>query len=266
MKVGTCSETLANVLNRADGQAYPEEEHATMTLAGGIMQHGYQCGQLWGASLAAGARVYAEKGAGTDAEATAVVISQRLFDAFRNRYKATDCLELTDTDWKKSSQFVRYMLKGGVFRCFLMAGKYSVIAEKELEAAMEESVPSVAEGPVSCAAVVAKNLGATDRQAVMAAGFAGGIGLSGGGCGALGAAVWMRTLQRSKVNGSKLDYKDPAIQELVERFLKCSDCEFECSTITGKTFKDVPEHAAYIQDGGCQEIIGVLCEDLPEAS
>lgn len=29
------------------------EEHATLPLAGGIEQMGYQCGQLWGAALAA---------------------------------------------------------------------------------------------------------------------------------------------------------------------------------------------------------------------
>ena len=31
------------------------EEHATLPLAGGIEQMGFQCGQLWGAALAAGA-------------------------------------------------------------------------------------------------------------------------------------------------------------------------------------------------------------------
>ena len=45
--------------------------------------------------------------------------------------------------------------------------------------------------PVSCAAVLAQKMGASDLHTVMAAGFAGGIGLSGGGCGALGAAIWI---------------------------------------------------------------------------
>ena len=34
------------------------EEHATLPLAGGIEQMGFQCGQLWGAALAAGAQAH----------------------------------------------------------------------------------------------------------------------------------------------------------------------------------------------------------------
>jgi hypothetical protein len=43
--------------------------------------------------------------------------------------------------------------------------------------------------PVSCAALLAHKMGLSDLQATMAAGFAGGIGLSGGACGALGVAM-----------------------------------------------------------------------------
>ncbi len=56
MKVGSCSETLINVLDRAFGHPLPAEERASMPLAGGIAQQGYQCGMLFGASLAAGPR------------------------------------------------------------------------------------------------------------------------------------------------------------------------------------------------------------------
>ena len=49
------------------------EEHATMPLAGGIEQMGYQCGQLWGAALAAGAEAYRLFGPGPRAEAAAVI-------------------------------------------------------------------------------------------------------------------------------------------------------------------------------------------------
>ena len=58
IKVGTCSETLMNVLDRAFVHPLKHEEHASMPFAGGIMQHGYQCGMIWGATLAAGAQAY----------------------------------------------------------------------------------------------------------------------------------------------------------------------------------------------------------------
>jgi hypothetical protein len=39
------------VVDRAFGRPLPEEEHASGPLAGGIMAHGYQCGQVWGSAL-----------------------------------------------------------------------------------------------------------------------------------------------------------------------------------------------------------------------
>src|SRR5512142_2958869 len=55
LRNGTCSETLCNVLDRAYDRPLPLEERAAQNLAGGMMK-GYQCGQLWGAALAAGAQ------------------------------------------------------------------------------------------------------------------------------------------------------------------------------------------------------------------
>ena len=49
LKEGSCSGALCTVLNRAYQHLLEQEEFATMLFAGGIMQHGYQCGLLWGA-------------------------------------------------------------------------------------------------------------------------------------------------------------------------------------------------------------------------
>ncbi len=58
LKVGTCSEALCNVLDRAFDRPLIPEENASMPFAGGIMGHGYQCGMIWGATLAAGTQVH----------------------------------------------------------------------------------------------------------------------------------------------------------------------------------------------------------------
>ena len=63
------------------------EEEATALLAGGIMQYGYQCGMLWGATLAAGAQAHRLHGPGPRAETEAVVAAQWLVEAFRARTK-----------------------------------------------------------------------------------------------------------------------------------------------------------------------------------
>jgi len=64
----------------------------------------------------------------------------------------------------------------------------------------------------------------------MAAGFAGGIGLSGGGCGALGAAIWLISMQEIEDGVFKLSMESPRAQAAIERYLASADYEFECAT------------------------------------
>ena len=65
------------VLNRAFDHPMQFEECATVPFAGGIMQHGYQCGMIWDSALAAGAQAYRFFGAGPLAQAVAILTSQR---------------------------------------------------------------------------------------------------------------------------------------------------------------------------------------------
>ncbi|MFC2035747.1 hypothetical protein ACFLUJ_06480 [Chloroflexota bacterium] len=67
-----------------------------------------------------------------------------------------------------------------------MAVKYSRVAFSEINTALSEKHIEAPLPPVSCSAMLAQKMGASDMHTVMAAGFAGGIGLSGGACGALG--------------------------------------------------------------------------------
>ena len=46
--------------------------------------------------------------------------------------------------------------------------------------------------------------------------------------------------------------------EIIERFIKCTDYKFECSEIVGRKFENVHDHADYLRNGGCSEIINVL--------
>jgi hypothetical protein len=82
--------------------------------------------------------------------------------------------------------------------------------------------------------------------------------LSGGACGALGAAIWITGINSLKEEGEKLDYKSPRAEDVIERFLKCTDYEFECSEIVGRRFENIGDHAGYLRDGGCSKIIEVL--------
>jgi len=83
------------VVDRSFDHPLKVEERASMPLAGGINQLGYQCGMLWGAALAAGAQAYRLFGSGPQAETAAIIAAQRLVESFRAQNKHIDCLEIS---------------------------------------------------------------------------------------------------------------------------------------------------------------------------
>lgn len=230
-----------------------------MPLAGGIMGNGYQCGMLWGGALAAGAQAYRLYGAGARAEVEALLAAQSLVSAFQARAKDINCAEIIELEWKKSSggQVVKFLARGGPIGCFRLAADYAQIAFDTINNTLGDEHTNMPAQPVSCTAQLAQKMGVSEMHAVMAAGLAGGIGLSGGACGVLGAAIWLRGINTLK-NGDKLSFDLNASSEELERFLASADYEFECASIVGRKFADVADHAAYVREGGCAKIIEAL--------
>lgn len=264
LKVGTCSEASFNVLDRAYGHPMEQEEHASMLFAGGILQHGYQCGLLWGAVLAAGAQAHRLFGPGPQAEAAAIEAARRLAESFRERNKSINCLEITDTDWNVKLQMLLNFLRGGPVTCLRMAAREAREALGVINRAFSEKPVEAPQPPVSCSAALARKMGASDVHAVMAAGLAGGIGLSGGACGALGTALWIIAMEHLRENAGDNMWTSKAFQSRargrIDRFLKKADFTFECSRIVGRKFESVDDHARHLRDGGCAELMEVLAE------
>jgi len=251
------------VLDRAFEHPLELEENATAPFAGGIVQHGYQCGMIWGATLAAGAEAYRRHGSGPKAEAAAIRAAQRVVESFRTRHDEINCLEITDID-KTSSTWEMinfFLIKGGTIGCFRMASWYAPLAFDEITTALSDEVVEAPSPPVSCAAMLARKMGESSLHAVMASGFAGGIGLCGGACGALGAAIWILGMKIGKEEGGKVGYKNPRTEEVIDRFRKHTDFQFECSEIVGREFEDIGDHAGYLREGGCAELIEVLAAE-----
>jgi hypothetical protein len=240
------------------------EEHAAMPLAGGIMGNGYQCGMLWGAALAAGAQAYRLFGPGPQAEVAAMIASQRLVESFRVRAKEINCAEITEMEWKATSkrqmatEVVKFFARGGPIGCFRLAADYAQMAFDEINAALSAKSAEAPPYPSSCAAMLAQKMGLSDLQVTMTAGFAGGIGLSGGACGALGAAIWIVGINSGTDGDKKLEMYPPEAGEVVDRFLNSTDYEFECAKIIGRKFENVADHARYLREGGCSKIIETL--------
>ncbi len=259
LRTGTCSQALFGTINRAYGCPMPVEEHASALLAGGLMMQGYQCGQIWGAALAAGARAYRLYGTGADAQAGAIAAARGAIDAFRSCSEHVDCSDIIDLHAKPSKKdIVRMMLKGTYARCMGLAARYPRLAMRAIDGAL--SAPSVAmpAGPASCAALVAQRMGASEARTVIAAGLAGGIGLSGGACGALAGAVWLTVLRKLENGDAKIGFHDPDAAAMLERFLKSANYELECSAIVGRTFDGIADHARHVCQGGCAKILDAL--------
>jgi hypothetical protein len=255
-----CSNTLLHVLNRAFDRPLKFEENAAMPFAGGIMQHGYQCGMIWGAVLAAGAQAYRLLGPSPHAEAGAIIAAQGLVESFRAQNSNVNCFEITDIDKNSSTmqQIVYFLIKGGSLGCLRMAARYAPVAFSKINTALSTKNIEAPSPPVSCAALLAQKMGVSDMHVVMTAGFAGGIGLSGGACGALGAAVWIIGVNSCIEQDGKIDFKAARAVDAIDRFMRCTDYKFECSQIVGRKFENIGDHACYLRDGGCSKIIELL--------
>ncbi len=153
---------------------------------------------------------------------------------------------------------IHFLIKGGVVGCLRMAAKYAPVAFSEINTALSEKHIEAPSAPASCSAMLAQKMGVSDMHTVMAAGFAGGIGLCGGACGALGAAIWIIGMNSLKEGVGKIEFQNPSALDAIDRFMKCTDDEFDCSEIVGRRFENVDDHAGYLRDGGCSEIIEVL--------
>ena len=253
-----------SVVDGSFGQSLKVEEEASDPFAGGILNHGFQCGMLWGATLAGGAEAYRLNGPGPLAETRAISAAERIVDSFQTSNKHINCIDITSLDMNESSGVLKFLVKGGPIGCFRMAARYAPLAHDAINTGLANGSADVPEGPVSCAAEVARKMGASNMHATMAAGFAGGIGLCGGACGALGAAIWITIMNRNEAGGGSGDYMSPEAMEVIDRFVEASEYEFECSEIVGKKFESIEDHAKFVQNGGCTEIIDVLSKKISE--
>jgi hypothetical protein len=144
-------------------------------------------------------------------------------------------------------------------RCFVLAEEWTAEA---IEAAKEGlgDDPGATRIPRSCAAEVVTKMGGTPQEAAMAAGFGGGIGLSGNACGALGAAMWFKGLQWVRTHPGKTPntYSNTGDKRTLKVFTEATEGEFTCSKICGRNFESVDDHTEYLDSGGCGELIETL--------
>jgi hypothetical protein len=256
LKQGTCSRTFFHIINRENNNPKPDQEKAIDTLAGGLVQNGYQCGMLWGAAMGAGTEAYKKYKDTEVATAVAIETTRKLIDSFVKKAKHIECEEITKSNFKSKWGIAKYLLSGKAFSCFNLAAKW---APDALEVTKQEiNKNHLNQKALSCASEVIKQMGGTEEEQVMVAGFAGGLGLSGNGCGALSAAIWKTLHELTKKQDWKVSFPDPVSDKVIDRFLKVSDYEFECEKICKQKFNSIDKHSDFIRKGGCDKIINEL--------
>lgn len=263
---GTCSQTFFYLFDRQFDQLKATEERASDSLAGGILQRGYQCGMLWGSALAIGAEAYRRCDDLEMAMRVAIHATQQVMSSFAQRESTINCRDITRCDFSSKWSFAKYFFSGRFLHCFKLAQQWApdaievALESLEVEIHSKDGKESSDQNCMNCASLVAEKLGANEEEMVMVAGFAGGLGLSGGGCGALSAAIWMRSLFWCREHEGKNSFKNPEAVRVVEAFEEVTNDRLLCSELTGQYFKSLDEHADFILRGGCQDLIQSLTE------
>lgn len=263
-KCGACSHAMFHLLNHEFDNVKLPEEKASDMLAGGIAQKGHQCGMLWGGALAVGTEAFRKYDDKNMAIASAIHASKLLVDSFQKRTHAVNCRDISKVDWENKFQLIIYIMKtfaqGLVFSpCFNLIVKWTPEAAQAAEKGLTENI-HYNQPCFSCSTEVVKKMGATDEESIMVAGFAGGIGLSGYACGALGAAIWYKMLDWGKKNPGKSEsmFNNPDAKKVLRTFYMQTDSEMLCSKICNRSFNTIDEHSDYIKNGGCSNLIEAL--------
>ena len=259
-KLGTCSRTFFYLLNREYGFPRENEERAADPLAGGILQQGYQCGMLWGASLAVGAESFRRCGDRDRGAALAIKATQHIMESFMKRAKSADCSDITNCDFSSKLSMTKYFFSGKFLSCFKLADKWAPDAIESASEGLSLEQSGLSLQPMSCSSEVVRRMGGHDEEMVMVSGFAGGLGLSGNGCGALSAAIWMNTLARVRGQNYKMSFSDPRTEKILLAFYEATGYEMECSKICGRRFETMNDHTEFIKNGGCDKLIQVLAD------
>ena len=262
---GACSHTFANILNREFEHPDELSELALNPLAGGILNQGHQCGMIWGAVLAVGAEAYRRYEDQDLAIAVTVTAAQHIVESFEKRSATINCKEILGYSLSNVFGLVRLMLTTTLkgmdnSKCFNLADDWAPEAIQAGKEGLEVDQIELTQKPISCAAEVVRKMGGNEKEAMMVAGFAGGLGLSGEACGALSAAIWWKTIQWCRENPGKsppyFNYKEG--KQLQNTFEEVTGSNMRCKDITGQRFDSIDEHSEFIQNGGCKNLIESL--------
>jgi hypothetical protein len=214
--------------------------------------------------LAVGAESYRKNKDKDLAIAVSVTATQHLVESFEKRSNTVKCKEILGYSLSNVLGIVRLMVTATVkgmenSKCMNLAQDWAPEAIRSGKEGLEEQI-ELTQKPISCASEVVRRMGGSSEEQLMVSGFAGGLGLSGHACGALSAAIWMKTLKWCRENPGKLPsyFKNKETEKVLDRFKELNGSEMSCHKITGQHFETINEHSEYINKGGCEELMDAL--------
>lgn len=263
-KIGNCTKALYHVLNGELGNQANAEEEASDLLTSAISEKEYPCGFLWATALAVGTEAIKRFENTEEAMNAAISTSAKVSQSFVHQNKGDICWDITNVKWdSKVEQGIyfakRFILGPSYGSCFNLIDRWTPEAIRTIKSSFNELAPNNSP-TMNCASEVVRKMGGSEKDAIVVAGFAGGLGLSGSACGALSAALWYRKLASLRASGANGLNSDPNIRKVMRTFYIQTDSEISCEKICGKKFKDSNDHSDYIRNGGCRSIIEALSE------
>lgn len=258
-------------------------EQASHPLSGGFMHTGRACGLLTGAVLAAGVRARDRFDDDDTATAATLFTAVRLARTYPDLSGSENCREITGIDLTTLGGRLRYMRTGSGKRCGHLHLKWGSQANGLIEESFGEfddhgSATACANCAVATLRKVARRIGIEERDAVLVAGLAGGVGLLGNVCGSLSAGVFGLSLSRyndhagqprdswlrgglHELTGSSYDGEPTKVRlAFIDRF--GSDL---CLDIVGRRFTNGDDHSDFMTDDGCREVVNFVVQQVEES-
>jgi len=269
-KCMTCSRTYCHLINEYFNHEYDAIEKACDPLAGGIMNQGHQCGMLWGASLALGKKVAEEYAYPDEAIPKVVYLTERILESFEETAGTPICRDIIDIDISKKSGLLKFIVKTTLQgsknnRCYALAEDWYPEVIETISVAMEDDIPEILNAE-TCTSRIMFEAGGSPEDEIMVAGWGGGIGLSGNGCGALATAIWRVTKAWCDDHPGKNPpyFNNRPAKKLLKAFRELSGGSLVCREICGRSFQSLEEHMEYLDGGGCEKLIRFLTTFNPD--
>jgi hypothetical protein len=268
-----CSEVHFTLLNRGANIEMETEEQASHGLCGGVLGQGYVCGQLLGAALATAVRAQKRFRDPEIAGAATLLATCRLADEFHSVAGALDCREIIEGSLTTMFEKIKYVASGKPQLCRKNAVEWAPLAHKLIDKILGEfDAKTLKEEPANRAMKTMCAL-SFEKDAVLAAGFVGGVGLKGNACGALTAGIFALRLRFYRERSGR---RDSPVKALLQEasfghtsstaatpLLDAFRGKYEtllCSKLAARTFKSIDGHSHFIAEGGCCDLINSVVQ------